>query len=126
MRALSRDNRVLWLNSVCARRPDFKSGRDLRKMGRKLVAFFDGPRQVEPNRWVSTPLVAPFPYSKAAVALNRRILGASVGLLRRRLGMRDFQLWTFLPTTADYVGRLGESLAVYYCTDEWSGFSHLG
>jgi glycosyltransferase involved in cell wall biosynthesis len=42
-----------------------------------------------------------------------------------RLGMRDFHLWTFLPGVADYVGTLGESLAVYYCVDEWSMFSYI-
>lgn len=125
MRALSRDNRVLWLNSVGARRPDFGSARDLRKMVRKLAGFLKGPQQVQPNLWVYTPLVLPFPYSRAAVALNRWVLRATVGLLRRRLGMADFQLWTFLPTTGEYVGSLGESLAVYYCTDEWSGFRRL-
>ena len=125
MRALSRDNRVLWLNSVCARRPDFGSGKDLRKIGNKLLSFFKGPREVERNLWVHTPLVLPFPYTRAAVAVNRWILRATVAILRRCLGMGDFQLWTFLPTTASYVGGMGESLAVYYCTDEWSGFKHL-
>lgn len=125
MRALSRNNRVLWLNSVCARRPDFGSGRDLRKIVRKLAAFLKGPKEVERNLWVYTPLVLPFPYTRAAVAINRWILRATVGTLRRWLGMRDFQLWTFLPTTAEYVGGMGEALAVYYCTDEWSGFKNL-
>ncbi len=126
MRALSRSSRVLWLNSICARRPNFASKRDLRKIGRKLVSFLKGPREVERNLWVYTPLVLPFPYTRAAVAVNRWILRSTVWLLRKRLGMRDFQLWTFLPTTAEYVGVMGESLAVYYCTDEWSEFPHLG
>ncbi len=126
MRALSRDNRVLWLNSVGARRPNFGSARDLRKMGSKVLGFLKGAREVEPNLWVYTPLVLPFPYSKAAARINASILKLTVGMVRRFLGMRDFQLWTFLPTTASFVGAMGESLAVYYCTDEWSGFSHLG
>lgn len=126
MRALSRHNRVLWLNSIAARRPDFGSARDLRKMASKVVAFLRGPRQVEPNLWVYTPLVLPFPYSRTARRVNGWILKATVGTLRLALGMRDFQLWTFLPTTESFVGGLHESLAVYYCTDEWSGFSHLG
>jgi glycosyltransferase involved in cell wall biosynthesis len=126
MRALARDNRVLWLNSVCSRRPDFGSRRDLGKIARKLAAFLRGPQEVEPNLWVYTPLVLPFPYTPAAVAANRQILRATLAVLRRRLAMPEFQLWTFLPTTAEYVGSLGESLAVYYCTDEWSGFKHLG
>jgi glycosyltransferase involved in cell wall biosynthesis len=125
MRALSRHVRVLWLESVCTRRPDLGSGRDLRKIVRKLVAFLRGPRQVEPNLWVFTPLVLPFPGAPAAIAVNRIILRITVALLRRRLGIGHFQLWTFLPTTAAYVGLLGESLAVYYCTDEWSAFPHL-
>lgn len=125
MRALARENRVLWLNSVCSRRPDLASRRDLFRIARKLLAFLRGPRQVEPNLWLYTPLVLPFPYTPAALALNRSILRATLARLRRRLAMDEFQLWTFLPTTADYVGGLGESLAVYYCTDEWSGFGHL-
>jgi glycosyltransferase involved in cell wall biosynthesis len=126
MRALSREHRVLWLNSVCSRKPDFASGRDLGKIARKLAAFLRGPLQVEPNLWVYTPLVLPFPYTPAALLVNRLILRATLRLLRWRLAMPEFQLWTFLPTTAEYVGGLGESLAVYYCTDEWSGFKHLG
>lgn len=126
MRALSRKHRVLWLNSVGARRPNFGSARDLRKMGSKVLGFFKGPLEVEPNLWVYTPLVLPFPYSKAAARINASILRLTVGMVRRSLGMRDFQLWTFLPTTVGFVGAMGESLAVYYCTDEWSGFSHLG
>jgi glycosyltransferase involved in cell wall biosynthesis len=126
MRSLSRHNRVLWLNSVGSRRPDFGSARDLRKMGTKVVGFLKGPREVEPNLWVHTPLVLPFPYSPSVARLNGLILRATILGLRRALDMRDFQLWTFLPTTEGFVGGLGESLAVYYCTDEWAGFSHLG
>jgi glycosyltransferase involved in cell wall biosynthesis len=48
-----------------------------------------------------------------------------LALLRRKLNMQTFQLWTFLPNAVQYVGRLGESLVVYYCTDEWSQFSFL-
>jgi glycosyltransferase involved in cell wall biosynthesis len=95
-------------------------------MGSKLLGFLKGPREVEPNLWVYTPIVLPFPYSRAAARVNGWILRITVGLVRRSLGMRDFQLWTFLPTTVSFVGSMGESLAVYYCTDEWSGFAHLG
>jgi glycosyltransferase involved in cell wall biosynthesis len=33
--------------------------------------------------------------------------------------MRDFQLWTFIPIATEYIGTLGESLTIYYCTDDW-------
>ncbi len=125
MQLLARNNRVVWLNSIAMRQPDFTSGRDLGKILRKLGRFVRGPQLVAANLWVVTPIVLPFPHNRLAVAINRWILRTTVGLLRRRLGMREFQLWTFLPTAVEYVGKLGESMVVYYCIDEWSNFPRL-
>jgi glycosyltransferase involved in cell wall biosynthesis len=125
MKLLSRQNRVLWLNSIAMRTPSFKSSSDLRKIIAKLKHFSRGPELVAPGMWVYTPIVLPFPHSKVAGRLNRWILKATLALLRRKLNMQTFQLWTFLPNAVQYVGRLGESLVVYYCTDEWSQFSFL-
>ena len=125
MKLLARDNQVLWLNSIATRTPSLASGSDLKKIGRKLASFARGPVEVEPHLSVYTPIVLPFPHSAAAASVNERILKASVGLLRRRRGMGDFQLWAFLPTAVRYAGRLGESLLVYYCTDEWSQFESV-
>jgi glycosyltransferase involved in cell wall biosynthesis len=125
LRELAKTRRVLWLNSIGTRTPSLSSGRDLGKIRRKLVEFARGPQNVENDLWVASPLVLPLPHSAAARAINRQILRATVRAFRLRLGIRDFQLWTFLPTVADYVGTLGESLSVYYCVDEWSLFSYL-
>lgn len=118
-------NRVLWLNSVSTRVPNLGSGRDLAKIVRKLKSFLGGVKQAGERTWVYTPIVVPLPHSRVATAINRLILRLSLAVLRRRLGMREFQLWTFLPNVADYVGRLGEDFVVYYCVDEWSKFSYM-
>lgn len=125
MKLLARDNRVLWINSIATRTPSVTSGRDLSKMVAKLGRFFKGVDQVEDNLWVFTPIVLPFPHSPAAQIANRQIVKQTIRALRYRLGMDDFQLWTFLPTAEPYVGTLGESMAVYYITDEFSQFSEL-
>ncbi|HEX7840318.1 MAG TPA: glycosyltransferase [Kofleriaceae bacterium] len=125
LRELARTRRVLWLNSLATRTPKLSSGRDLGKIRRKLAEFARGPQNVENDLWVTTPLVLPLPGSAAARAVNRQILRATIRALRLRLGIARFELWTFLPNTADYVGTLGEDLAVYYCVDEWSMFSYL-
>ena len=125
LRELARTRRVLWLNSLATRTPNLSSGRDLGKIGRKLVEFARGPVNVENDLWVTTPLVLPLPGSAVARAINRQILRATIRALRLRLGIKQFELWTFLPNTADYIGTLGEQLAVYYCVDEWSMFSYL-
>ena len=125
LRELARTRRVLWLNSLATRTPSLSSGRDLGKIRRKLVEFGRGPINVENDLWVMTPLVLPLPFSTAARAINRQVLRATIRALRLRLGIREFQLWTFLPSVADYVGTLGEELSVYYCVDEWSMFSYI-
>jgi len=119
MRLLSRNNRVLWLNSIAMRAPKLTSGVDIFRIGRRLRSVFKGARQVDTNLWVLSPLVLPLPHSQIAVALNRMILRMTLWWTRRQLGMREFQLWTFLPSAIEYIGTLGESLAIYYCTDDW-------
>jgi glycosyltransferase involved in cell wall biosynthesis len=125
LRALARDRRVLWLNSVGTRTPKLSSGRDLGKIRRKLAEFARGPVNVENDLWVFSPLVLPLPHSPWARRINQQLLRATLALVRRRLGLDHFQLWSFLPNVADYVGTLGEDLAVYYVTDEWSLFSYI-
>jgi glycosyltransferase involved in cell wall biosynthesis len=123
MRMLARDNRVLWLNSIATRSPNLGNGRDLAKIARKLGSFMQGPVQVADNLDVYTPIVLPYPHVDLAVQVNTVILRESLRLLRAQRRMDDFQLWSFLPVGGRYVGKLGERLAVYYCTDEWSKFS---
>ncbi len=125
MKGLARNNRVLWLNSIGMRTPNLADKADVLKIFRKLRSFSQGPVQVEPNLWVYTPIVLPLPHSPAANRINREILRATLFALRKKLGMDSFQLWTFLPNAVRHVGHLGESLVVYYCTDEFAQFSYL-
>jgi glycosyltransferase involved in cell wall biosynthesis len=117
------------LNSIATRTPSLKSGSDVRKIGSKLRRFAQnavrGAEEVAQNLFVFTPLVLPLPYNRAAQIANRHIVKQTIALLRRQLDMSEFQLWTFLPTALPYVGTLGESLDVYYITDEFSQFSEL-
>lgn len=125
LRELAKTRRVVWLNSIATRKPRLSSSRDLGKLARKLREFAHGPENVEHDLWVTSPLAVPLPGSAVARAANRSLLRAQIAALRRRLGIERFQLWTFLPTTADYVGTLGEDCAIYYCVDEWSLFGYL-
>jgi glycosyltransferase involved in cell wall biosynthesis len=122
MRLLARQTPVLWLNSIATRAPSLGDKGDLEKIVRKLRSFTEGSREVAPGLHVATPIVLPLPASPAAREVNARILQAFVWAHRKKLGIDRFQLWSFLPAAERYVGMLGESLAVYYCTDEWSQF----
>ncbi|HUP42696.1 MAG TPA: glycoside hydrolase domain-containing protein [Thermoanaerobaculia bacterium] len=119
---LARDNRVLWVNSLGCRNPT-ASARDLRRVAKKLADFLRGRRQVAENLWVTSPLVVPFHGSAAARRFNRWWLAASLRWTCRRLGMKRPITWSFLPSSGDVVGRLGERLVVYQCVDEYSEFT---
>jgi glycosyltransferase involved in cell wall biosynthesis len=125
LRELARTRRVLWLNSIATRRPVMSSPRDRAKIRRKLAEVAHGAVNVERDLWVATPIVLPLPGSAIAAAVNHRLVRWTIAALRAQLGIERFHLWTFLPNTGDYVGTLGEELAVYYCVDEWSMFSYL-
>lgn len=125
LRELAKTRRVLWLNSLATRKPDLKSARDLGKIKRKLLEFAGGAVNVENDLWVATPLVLPLPQNAIAQQVNRQLLRWTIQAWRAQLGIDRFQLWTFLPNTAPYVGTLGEDLAIYYCVDEWATFNGL-
>ena len=122
LRELAKTRRVLWINSLATRKPNLSSSRDLAKIKRKLGEFTQGAVNVENDLWVATPLVLPLPYNPIARALNRQIIRFTIQQLRKQLDIDTFQLWTFLPNVAPYIGTLGEELSVYYCVDEWATF----
>jgi glycosyltransferase involved in cell wall biosynthesis len=119
---LAKNNDVLWLNSVATRAPDLSSGRDLKRIGRKLREAARGPVRVRDRLWVYTPLVLPAPHVALARRLNRHILQLGLAAVRRRLSFQQVQIWSFLPTVADYLEGFVDSVVVYYCVDEWALF----
>ncbi|OJH37094.1 glycosyltransferase [Cystobacter ferrugineus] len=122
MRILSRDNRVLWVNSIGNRAPK-ANAHDARRIWNKLAKFTEGVREVEPNLFVLAPLAVPFYGSEAVRALNRTLLRAQVQRAMRQLHFKRPISWSFLPASAPVSGRLGEEFVVYHCVDEFSAFS---
>jgi glycosyltransferase involved in cell wall biosynthesis len=122
MRILSKENRVLWVNSIGNRAPK-ANAHDLKRIGNKLKRFTEGMRQVEPNLFVLSPLAIPYYGSEAVRAANRVLLRAQVKRAMRKLGFTRPISWSFLPASAPVSGTLGEEFVVYHCVDEFSAFS---
>jgi glycosyltransferase involved in cell wall biosynthesis len=119
---LARKNRVLWVNSTGNRNPT-ASVRDFRRAWMKLRHFFRGCRPVAENIFVFSPLVIPFHGSRVARWVNRRFLTWSLRRVCRKLGFQKPITWTFVPSSAEVAGSLGERLLVYHCVDEYSKFT---
>jgi len=122
MRILSRDNRVLWVNSIGNRAPK-ANAHDLQRIWKKLASFTEGVREVEPNLFVLAPLAIPFYGSELVRSANRELLRAQVLRAMRTLNFKRPISWSFLPASAPVSGRLGEEFVVYHCVDEFSAFS---
>lgn len=118
---LARHNRILFVESVGLRRPRLDKN-DLARIGRKLARFFRPPRQVGRGLWVVTPLAVPLHHRPAIRWLNQALVLAQIRWASTLLRFRKPILFVFLPHMAGVVGRLGESLSVYYCTDEHAAF----
>jgi len=122
MRILSRDNRVLWVNSIGNRAPK-ANAHDLQRIWRKLASFTDGMREVEPNLFVLAPLAIPFYGSEVVRSTNRELLRLQVKRAMHKLHFKRPISWSFLPASAPVSGTLGEEFVVYHCVDEFSAFS---
>jgi glycosyltransferase involved in cell wall biosynthesis len=122
MRLLARRNRVLWVNSIGYRTPSVNKA-DMGRIWKKLKAARQPLREVEPNIFVLNPLAIPAYGLQAARAINRFWLKRQVKKAMRALDFRKPINWVFNPAAAVIAGKLGESLLLYQCVDEYSAFS---
>jgi len=119
---LAKKNRVLWVNSTGNRNPT-ASVRDFQRVLKKLRQYCRGCRRMEKNIYVFSPLVIPFHGSRAARWMNRGMLAWSLRRACRKLSFHEPITWSFVPSSGDVAGSLGERLVVYHCVDEYSQFT---
>ncbi|MFL6375495.1 MAG: glycosyltransferase [Pyrinomonadaceae bacterium] len=122
IRVLSRENRVLWVNSIANRMPT-TSSKDVSRIFKKVASFAEPVREVEPNIFVLNPLAVPAYGSDAMVAFNRHFLVRQVKSAMRKLGFADVVNIIFNPAAGMVAGKLGERELIYYCVDEYTAFT---
>jgi glycosyltransferase involved in cell wall biosynthesis len=110
-------SRVLFVESLGLRRPQLGSGRDLRRIVRRLRRGLAAPRSYD-GVSVLSPLVMPVHSVAAVRALNARVLSARVARAAARLGMRRPVLWGYVPQAEVLLAALDPELVVYHCVDD--------
>jgi glycosyltransferase involved in cell wall biosynthesis len=126
MRILSRDNRILWINSIGFRTPSVNA-RDFGRAWNKLKGFAkDRVREVEPNLFVLNPIAIPAYGVPSVGKLNKHLLRLQILRTMKKLGMKHPINWVFNPTGSVVAGSLKEDKVVYYCVDEFTAFSAGG
>lgn len=133
MTQFARCNRVLFVDPPLTFVSDYLGGRHDPRLARKRVswALHGGLRSINENlvTWNPPPAI---PFNRvrshtlfdSLLAFNQRVFRASLRRTMDRLQFRRPLLWiSFNIYCGDaVVGRLGEELSVYHCTDEISGF----
>lgn len=112
-------NKVIFVNSISMGLAPVKSGELLPRVKRKLKSYAKLARTTEDGITVVSPAVIPFFGSAAAAATNRRLLTAQISSLAKRRGLTQPILWIAIPTAAEVIGRLNESMVIYHVSDKY-------
>ena len=101
------------------------TGRDVRRIARKIALAFRPARRPMPLVEVRTLLQLPFHRLPGVRTFNRLLLKRAVRRAVRRVTRgrtRPVVSWFLSPHIGDLAGQIGEDLAVQYCVDDYAAF----
>lgn len=109
---------VLFVESLGLRRPSLSSGRDLRRIARRLRRGLSRPRRRDGVE-VLSPLVLPLHSRRLVRAANARALAFQVRRALRSPRLRgDVILWGYVPQAETLLEAVRPASVVYHCVDD--------
>lgn len=119
-------NRVLWVNTIGMRLPRFTMYDCKRAMGKLKSWITTHDREVLPRGLhVISPVMIPLSPIAAVRSFNSRSVVSAVERSMRDLGMENPILLATLPMASDYAGKVGESMVIYYCVDDFANWPDM-
>ena len=112
-------NRVIFVNSISMGLPSLTNKDLAPRIARKLRSYARLARPTPEGVTVVSPAVIPFFGTRAARAVNRKLLAMQIGRLARRGGLTRPILWIAIPTAADMIGQFNERLVIYQVSDKY-------
>jgi uncharacterized SAM-binding protein YcdF (DUF218 family)/glycosyltransferase involved in cell wall biosynthesis len=114
-------NRVLYVENTGVRSP---RPSDLGRLRSRLSNWwhsYRGFRRQAENLYVFSPMVLPFPHSRLARWINRRLMSSVLNSWFRSQKFSDPLIWTFLPSrlTLEVIESIPHKLLIYYCIDSF-------
>lgn len=118
-------NRVLFIENTGVRSAQFRDWSRLLHRLQNWLKSTKGFREVRERLFVYSPIILPFPYSRIARWINRRLLLQALQRWMRATGFRRPLVWTFLPTPLmrELIRDLNPELTIYYCIDDLASSS---
>ncbi|MGO9956792.1 MAG: glycosyltransferase [Solirubrobacteraceae bacterium] len=108
---------ILFVESLGLRRPRLTSGRDVRRIARRLRTGLAAPRMRD-GVTVLSPLVVPVHSNRAVRRLNAVVLRAQVARAARALGIGHPILWGYVPQAEVLLDVVDPELVIYHCVDD--------
>jgi glycosyltransferase involved in cell wall biosynthesis len=112
---------VLYVETPGIRAPQ-ATGRDLRKIARKLRTTFEPPRKIDEQFYLATTPQIPFRKLPFVHALNQSLGVYLTRRAMRKIGSGRWISWFVVPHPEALARHLGEALTVYYCIDDYAAF----
>lgn len=122
VRRLAQHHRVLWINSLGMRTPEFSSRQDLARIwsrGTRLLKHAV-PRKVGSTMWCMDPLYVPIQDSDVVQQFNQKLLGTQIRWTMRALKMHRPIVLTALPNCVDVLPHIDPVFTMYYCLDDYA------
>jgi glycosyltransferase involved in cell wall biosynthesis len=116
---LSARTRVLYIDAPGLRAPK-ANGRDVKKLGRKLLTAFRRPRAVGDRLWQMSVPQIPFRRVPLVRGLNVALGRLLVKRALIRLGFVRTVSWFAVPHPAFLANAFDETAVVYYCIDDYA------
>lgn len=110
---------VLYVDSPGLRAPR-ASGRDIRRLYRKVRQAMSRPIEVSPGLWHCTVPQIPFRRLPGINAFNHWFGRWAVRRAIKAVGFNRMISWFVVPHPGFLAGRLGEDFIVYYCIDDYA------
>lgn len=119
MSRLSKENRVLYIESIGIRMPNITKGTDLRKIFKRLKYLFHPMQERSENLYILTPFVLLAVNNCFFCMFNKAVLRACVNSARKKLNFTNPVLWTYLPHAVWLLGDVSYEAVLYHCVDEY-------
>jgi glycosyltransferase involved in cell wall biosynthesis len=119
MTRFSRDNKVIFVNSLTLGLPSIGNRDFFLKIRRKLKSYMRWLKRAPEGPYVMTPIIVPFFGWRAMRAFNRGLLGLQMRLAMMIVGIRRPIVWVAIPSAVDIAENLDAKAILYQVSDKY-------